>query len=388
MPMVNGSSMSASDATMEPGAERPRGQRRARLILSVVLVGLGAWTLQGFVAALVWATIIAVAIAPTYGRAIRRWPPGRHNILLPLAFTALVAVVFLLPFVLVGVQAAREAHDALGFATDAMKNGIPVPDMVNHLPVGSAAVNRWWQDNLADASGLSDLIHKSTRGVFETHSREFGKNLAHRVVTFFFTIVALFFILQDADGLTADLRRGSEAIFGPAGERIGRQMVSSIHGTVDGLVLVGLGEGVLLGLVFAFAGVPHPTLLGAIAAVAAMIPFVILVILAIVGIILVGQGAVGTAIGVLAFGLVMNFIADHFVRPGLIGGATKLPFLWVLLGVLGGVETWGLIGLFVGPALMSALILLWRELVRPAPVLDAAPARPAKTLSPVPFAGA
>jgi predicted PurR-regulated permease PerM len=45
----------------------------------------------------------------------------------------------------------------------------------------------------------------------------------------------------------------------------------------------------------------------------------------------------------------------------LIGGATRLPFLWVLLGILGGVETWGLLGLFLGPAIMAVLIVLWRE---------------------------
>jgi len=45
----------------------------------------------------------------------------------------------------------------------------------------------------------------------------------------------------------------------------------------------------------------------------------------------------------------------------LIGSATKLPFIWVLFGILGGVTTWGLLGLFLGPAIMAALILLWRE---------------------------
>lgn len=52
---------------------------------------------------------------------------------------------------------------------------------------------------------------------------------------------------------------------------------------------------------------------------------------------------------------------DHFVRPVLIGGATRLPFIWVLLGILGGVSAWGLVGLFVEPAIMAALILIWRE---------------------------
>jgi predicted PurR-regulated permease PerM len=64
---------------------------------------------------------------------------------------------------------------------------------------------------------------------------------------------------------------------------------------------------------------------------------------------------------VAAAGLVVTFVADHFIRPALIGGTTKLPFLWVLLGILGGVETFGLLGLFVGPAVMAALVLLWRE---------------------------
>ena len=44
-----------------------------------------------------------------------------------------------------------------------------------------------------------------------------------------------------------------------------------------------------------------------------------------------------------------------------IGGATRLPFVWVLLGILGGIETVGLIGLVLGPALMAAVLLLWRE---------------------------
>jgi predicted PurR-regulated permease PerM len=47
----------------------------------------------------------------------------------------------------------------------------------------------------------------------------------------------------------------------------------------------------------------------------------------------------------------------------IIGGATRLPFLWVLLGILGGVETFGIIGLFVGPVVMSVVIQLWRDWV-------------------------
>ena len=61
----------------------------------------------------------------------------------------------------------------------------------------------------------------------------------------------------------------------------------------------------------------------------------------------------------------MVFVADHFVRPFLIGGAARLPFLLVLLGILGGLQTMGFIGLFLGPAVMAALIALWREWTEP-----------------------
>ena len=63
----------------------------------------------------------------------------------------------------------------------------------------------------------------------------------------------------------------------------------------------------------------------------------------------------------LAFGFVVIFIADHRVRPVLIGGSVKLPFLWVLLGILDGVETFGLLGLFLEPTVMAVLISVWRD---------------------------
>jgi predicted PurR-regulated permease PerM len=67
------------------------------------------------------------------------------------------------------------------------------------------------------------------------------------------------------------------------------------------------------------------------------------------------------AIIVLVWGTLVMFVADHFVKPVLIGGAIELPFLAVLFGILGGVETLGLLGLFVGPLVMVLFMTLWQE---------------------------
>jgi predicted PurR-regulated permease PerM len=76
---------------------------------------------------------------------------------------------------------------------------------------------------------------------------------------------------------------------------------------------------------------------------------------------LAASGSTIAGAAVFCFGLVVVFVADHAIRPVIIGGAARLPFLWVLLGILGGLETFGIIGLFLGPAIMAALISLWRD---------------------------
>jgi predicted PurR-regulated permease PerM len=347
-----------------PGIERPeplRAQRNARIVLALVLFGLGVWTLQEFLAALVWAAILAVAFWPSYQRARRRWPPGRHAVLLPGVFTVGIALVFVLPIVLTGLQAGREAHKVMIWIESARHEGVPVPDFVAHLPFLSAQVSQWWRENLSDPDAAADLVLRLKNPENMLAGRQVGIAILHRVVIFGFCLLTLFFLFKDGDNLAAQFCRASARAFGPGGERIGRQAIASIHGTVNGLVLVGLAEGLLLYMVYLATGVPHPTLLGMATAVGAMIPFGAPLIFGLAALLALVQGSMAGAIVIVAVGAVTTFVADHFVRPILIGNATRLPFIWVLFGILGGVATWGLLGLFLGPAIMSALILLWRE---------------------------
>lgn len=341
--------------------ETARSQGTARIAAALALTALGLWILHQFLPALVWALILGIALWPLYARAERRFPPGKHNLLLPALFTSAVALVFLVPLVVLAVQAGREAHDVLDFVRQAEKTGIPVPDILGRLPFGAAQASAWWNDNLSHPSVGSEILHRLDNSSVIDLSRNVGRQVVRRAVLFGFCLVALFFLFRDGHLLARQALAACDRMFGPRGERVGRQMVASVHGTVDGLVLVGLGEGFILGVVYYFAGVPHPVLLGALTAVAAMIPFGAPVVFGIAALLLVAAGAVVPAIVVVAAGLVVTFVADHFVRPVLIGGTTKLPFLWVLLGILGGVESFGLLGLFLGPAVMAALILLWRE---------------------------
>ncbi|GLS43198.1 AI-2E family transporter [Methylobacterium brachythecii] len=344
-----------------------RGQAIARVALAAALLGLGLYVLSDFLRALVWAVVLAIALWPLYAKAERRFPPGRHNILWPSLFTAVVALAFLIPVVLLAVEAVHEAHDLLDYAKNAEQFGIPVPAIVERLPFGAQQVTDWWNTNLAHAGWAKEMLGHVNTASNRDLTKTVGANVVHRVVLFGFALLTLFFLFKDGRTVVAQCLTASHRLFGPRGERVARQMVASVHGTVDGLVLVGIGEGILLGIVYWFAGVPHPILFGAMTAVAAMIPFGAPVAFGLAALLLAGNGGVVPAIIVVASGFVVTFVADHFVRPALIGGTTRLPFVWVLLGILGGVETFGLLGLFVGPAVMAALILLWREFTQDAP---------------------
>jgi predicted PurR-regulated permease PerM len=138
-----------------------------------------------------------------------------------------------------------------------------------------------------------------------------------------------------------------------------------------------MAEGVVLGITYAATGAPHPAILGALTGVLAMIPFGAPVMFGIAALLLLAGGRALAAAVVLGVGFAVVFVADHFVRPVLIGGAARLPFLLVLLAILGGLQTLGLLGLFVGPAIMAAFVSLWREWTE-------APAQPEPASRPLP----
>jgi len=344
--------------------EPHRFQRIARAILGLFFILMGLYTIHGFIVALVWGGVFAIASWPLYARA-QRWFAGRGTrFLLPVLFTAAIALVFLIPLTLIGLEAAREAQNVLHWMQTARHEGVPVPSWVGHLPWGRPQVTAWWQSNMADPQAVSDLFHSFDAGHSVAMTQRVGTQLAHRGMLFAFAIVTLFFLFKDGEGIMRQSLIASRRAFGKRGESIAQQIIASIHGTLAGLVLVGLGEGIIMGLAYVVAGAPQPLLFGVVTAIAAMIPFLAIPTIALASALILVKGSTLAAVITLCCGVVVNFVADHFIRPVLIGGSTELPFLWVLLGILGGVETWGLLGLFLGPAILSVVYLLWRSAAR------------------------
>ncbi|MGF6774275.1 putative PurR-regulated permease PerM [Paraburkholderia sp. GAS199] len=344
-------------------SDRRKKQKAASLVLYIGLVLLALWVVRDFIAVVAWAGVIAIALWPLLRKVEgNRWFTGRTT-LIAAALTLAIALLVVLPVGIGIAQALREAHDLSDWFNAAQENGVPMPDFLQHLPLGAQQVSTWWQANLAQplkGSAAMKGLHSTT---FMTLGRHFGARAAHGVMVFAFMLVTLFVIFQAGPRLSGALTKGMRRGFGEDGANLLERMAAAVRGTVSGLVVVGFGEGVLLGVVYFICGLPHVALLALVTAIAAMLPFCAPVVIGLSALWLFSQGSVAAAIGLAVVGAVVVFVAEHFVRPVLIGNSTRLPFLLVLFGILGGAETFGLLGLFIGPALMTVLMVLWTDLV-------------------------
>lgn len=342
-------------------------QKTARYVLIGALVLAGAWMLRHFIPALCWAVVLAIATSSMYERWLAKFGGRRHDVWAALTFTVILGTVLVVPLIYGGVVAGREAIALVKeFAASAGSGPPPLPSWLVQIPWLSHWVRELWLQYLGPGAAAAPGHVRANPALIEW-TRVVGVQVARRIVTLAFTLLTLFFVYLNRDRLSVQVPKLFRRLFGSSVDRLLRRVVSAIRAAVDGIVFVAVGEGAIMCGVYALAHAPHPILSGVITGVFATIPFAAPIVFGTVAIVLVVRGSIAGAIVVAAAGTLVLFIADHFVRPVIIGEGAKLPFLWALLAILGGVESFGLVGIFIGPALMAALLSLWRGWVEELP---------------------
>jgi predicted PurR-regulated permease PerM len=342
------------------------GQKSARYVLIGALVLAGAWMLRHFMPALCWAVVLAIATSSVFDRWQAKFHGKRRHVWAALTFTVIVGTVLLVPLIYGGFVAGREAIAvAREFAASAGNGPPPLPSWMDQMPWLSRWVRDLWTEYLPPAGHGAGHVHASPAMIEWT--RIVGLQVARRMVTLAFTLLTLFFVYLERERLSVHVPKMFRRLFGSSVDRVLRRVVSAIRAAVDGIVFVAVAEGAIMCGVYAIAGAPHPILSGVLTGVFATIPFAAPIVFGTVAVVLVVRGSIAAAIAVGVAGTLVLFIADHFVRPVIIGEGAKLPFLWALLAILGGIESFGLVGIFMGPALMAALLSIWRGWVEEIP---------------------
>ncbi len=333
----------------------------ARWLLVAVLAA-GIYFFHGFLVPILAAMVIGFASWPIYRDIVRRCGGNR-------TIAATIAILLILTFLIVPIVIAvsytiTEIGEWFNWAVETNRTGSATPDWMAALPGIGEWIDEQWYRYIGHPGAIGELVQIVSganigsiyRGVLAA-----GTGLFDLFLTLLFMMIALFFVYRDGENFVAQLDTLGERILPMRWERISRVVPATISSTVMGMTLIAIGEGIVLGIAYWIAGVPSPVTLGVITGVMALVPGGAPLSFTLVSIYLVASGSPVAGVALLAWGSTELFIVDKTLRPKLVGGPIKLPFLPTFFGLIGGVKTMGFLGLFIGPVLMALLVAIWRE---------------------------
>jgi predicted PurR-regulated permease PerM len=341
-----------------------QARKRARIVLTIALVGLAVWIAGDFLPAIGWAAILAIGLWPLYARSLPLLGGGRSPTVAPLLFTLLTGVIIFVPVAIAAQQIAEQGNTLLTWMGHARESGVPVPGWIGQLPIAAEGAQQLWTQHLADPKGAAGLFQSFNADRAMEWTRAIGGQLLHRAVMFLVCLIALFNFLRHGPWMMMRLLDTADRILGDPGERLATKMVDAVRGTLNGTVLVAVAEGLLIGAGYVLAGVPSAALFTLLTIAFAMVPFGAWAAFTAAALtLLIHDASVWTAMGVFGWGALVMLIGDHAAWPALVGSSARLPFVLAFVGVFGGLQVFGLIGLVLGPVIMALVMTIWREWV-------------------------
>ncbi len=332
-----------------------------RLVVAALLIGLFVLVvqvLQPFVVPLLWSAILAYSTWPAFNWLRARF--GGRATPAALLMTLLISAAIILPMVwLVSLVQTEALHAYEGLAA-LLAKGVRLPPELLGLPV----VGDWLRDTSARIAADPGALGADVRQIFDRSFGEVGiliGGVGRNVVKLLLAIFSLFFMYRDGESLFGQTANVLEQFLGTRVHHDLDAIGSTVQAVVYGLLLAALAQGLLAGIGYAVAGLSAPVFLAALTTLCALIPFVVPLIWGRASLWLLLSGKTAAAIGLFLWGALAVSWIDNVVRPLVISGATRIPFLLVMFGVLGGLAAFGLIGLFIGPVILAVAIAIWRE---------------------------
>ena len=308
-----------------------------------------------------WGIILCVAVYPLYER-LAKMLGGRSA--LSAALLTLVGLVLTVGPLAASISALLEWGGDLTSDLEAGKLGLPpTPQLLKDLPVFGSDVDRIWtlfQSNLDTAIKQYGSVILDIGGAIA--GKVAGAGLALLGMTL--SVIVMGLMLKPAPALVGSLRRLANRVFAPRGGEFVTLAGATVRNVTRGVLGVAAIQAGLAGLVMWLFGVPAA---GSLAAACLFL-----------AIIQIGAGIVLIPVAIWAWTdmptlsallftvlIIPVAIVDNFLRPIFIARGLKTPMLVIIIGVIGGMLAFGLIGLFIGPVLLAIfydLLIVWMNI--------------------------
>ncbi len=334
--------------------------RRCFLVATVaILAYLLLAVLAPLKGALGWAVVLAFLLHPLHERLSRRLK-GR-SVLSAGIITGLTPFLVLAPLSVLGVVFAGQVAELMGYLRG---HSFAYPQLLARLQSYPLIGNllRWWSANFpATASQLQGWITGEMQSVLKSAATVGGGlalGLFGTVVGFFMMLFLLFFLLRDGRAILDHLKR-LLPLEAARRERLLDYLGRVTRAVVFGSAATALIQGIFVGAGFALAGLPSPVVFGVLATIAALLPAGASVVL-VPAILYLGVSGHWGAAAFLAFWTGLLVVVENVARPLLTAHRAHVSTLAVFMGAVGGVSAFGVLGLIIGPVLLSFVVALVR----------------------------
>ena len=344
-----------------PADERPasRIDQTLTLLLLAVLIGGCFLVLRPFLTGLLWAVVLCVTTWPVYLQ-LRALLVGRDNWAAGL-MSLLIAAVFVAPFLIVGITLADNSVRMAEFTREFIEQGPPDPPAwVAGLPfVGERAAAYWSgfaHDTAQFTAELKRLVDPAKAWLLAG-----GASIAQGLLQLTLSILIAFFFFRDGDAAVLRLRAVLARLAPRRGARLLDLAGATMRGVVYGILGTAVAQGVLMAIGLWIAGIGAAPLLGLVTFFLSPVPVGPPLVWIPAGLWLIYKGSLGWGIFIMLWGALVVSTIDNVLKPLIISRGSNLPFVLVLLGVLGGVVAFGFIGVFLGPVLLALGVALLKE---------------------------
>ncbi|MFN7933172.1 MAG: AI-2E family transporter [Bryobacteraceae bacterium] len=192
-------------------------------------------------------------------------------------------------------------------------------------------------------------------------------NLAEVLFQTFVALFTLYYLLRDGHGIREHIK-DLLPLEASTVDRLFFEVQNTVVANMYGVVAVAAVQGGLTGLAFLLLGLPSPMLWGIIAGLCSLIPLIGPPIVWVpAAIYLAASAQYGKAAILAGLGLGVIGLADNFIRPYVVSGQVSLHPLLIFFALLGGAQSFGIMGIFIGPAALSVTAALFELLTDPAP---------------------
>jgi predicted PurR-regulated permease PerM len=336
-----------------------RIERTIGLVMLAVLAIGCLLVLRPFFTAVCFALILVVATWSAFER-LQHLLGGRRPLAAALMIT-LETLVLVLPPALVASSMDYNVAGTIRLLSDLSQRGVPPPPAwVADIDLVGPELHARWQRLAAGGPEAAERIQALVIWARQ-HLISAGLSLGNAVVQLILAMLTAFFLYRDGLAARRGLLAAGRRIAGDHAPRLLRVAYATINGVVYGVLGTALAQALLILIGLWIAGIPAALLLGLLLFVLSLIPFGPLLIWGPAAVWLYLDGELGWAIFIAIWSIAAGLLTDNVLRPYLISRGSDLPLILILFGVVGGAVAFGILGLFLGPALLAVGYELIRE---------------------------